>query len=70
MLKIRIMYTNKVEMKKAIESIEKDFEVISLTEQAKSNNPKYKNSKYKTAYADVELKNSERSLNKSKGEVI
>lgn len=56
MLKVRIQYTQSDEMKAAVEALEKEFEVISITEEAKRNNPKYKDSKYKMAYLDIERK--------------
>jgi hypothetical protein len=56
MLKIRIQYTKLEEMRQALEDIKKDFEVIYLDEDHKGRNPKYANSKYKTAYVDIERK--------------
>lgn len=56
MIQVRIKYIKKSEMQQAVKSLEKDFDIISLVEEYKGKNPKYANSKYKTAYLDAEVK--------------
>lgn len=56
MVKIRIQYLNKTDMQKVVKTLEKDFDIVSLTEESKSKNPKYENSKYKLAYCEVKNK--------------
>jgi hypothetical protein len=42
-----------LELKKAVKLIEKEYEILSFSKPEKTNNPKYKNSKYKLAYLDL-----------------
>lgn len=58
MLKIRFSYTKLEELELAIKALENEFDIISLNKESKSKNPKYANSKYKMAYADIEKKDT------------